>query len=92
MPDNRIALAFIKACGVPVGAPSANISGQPPPLTAAEARETLGENVDLIIDGGQAVLGIASAVVDLTVCPFRILREGAIKKERLEEFRKFEEA
>ena len=92
MPDNRIALALIKACGVPVGAPSANISGQPPPLTAAAARETLGEDVDIVIDGGRAALGIASTVVDLTVCPFRVLREGAIKKEWLEGFRKFEEA
>ena len=92
MPDHKIALLLIEESGVPVGAPSANISGASPPLTAAEAARTLGEDVDLIIDGGRVDLGIASTIVDLSTRPFRILREGAVEKTRLEGFRKFEEA
>ncbi len=90
MPAHRIALLLVEESGVPVGAPSANISGEPPPLTADEAQKALGEDVDLIIDGGKVDLGIASSVVDVTKRPFRILREGAVKKGTLEGFQKFE--
>ena len=91
MPDNKIALRLIAESGVPVGAPSANIAGQTPPVTASEALRALGKYVDLIIDGGRARLGVASTVVDASLKPFRVLREGAIESAALERFRQFEE-
>ena len=85
MPADKIALALIRASGVPVAAPSANLSSRPAPVTAEEAMADLGGAVDIVIDGGKTKVGLESTVLDLTVTPFKILREGAIKKEELSE-------
>ena len=83
MPANKIALDLIKASGLPVIAPSANLSGKPAPVTAQEAMADLEGKVDMVIDGGRTGVGIESTVVDLTMDPFKILRAGAIKKDEL---------
>ena len=83
MPADKIALELIKASGVPVVAPSANLSGAPAPVTAEEAMTDLEGKIDAVIDGGRTKVGLESTVVDLTVDPFRILRAGAIKAEEL---------
>lgn len=83
MPANKIALELIRATGVPIVAPSANLSGRPAPTTAQEAMEDLRDNVDMVIDGGRTDVGVESTVVDLTVSPVKILRAGAIKEEDL---------
>ena len=85
MPDNEIALRIISLAGVPVVCPSANISGKPAPINFAGSNKRLNGLVDFAIDAGKTKLGIESSVVDLTVEPLRILREGAIKKEAIEE-------
>lgn len=84
MPDNEIALKIIALSAVPLVCPSANISGEPPPKSFDEAIKYLYGLIDFAIDAGAAKLGIESTVVDLTVEPLRILREGAIKKEEIE--------
>jgi L-threonylcarbamoyladenylate synthase len=83
MPANNIALELIRASGVPVVAPSANLNGKPAPVTAEEAMAGLEGKVDIVIDGGRTEVGFESTVVDLTVDPPKILREGAIKEEEL---------
>ena len=83
MPANKVAIELIKAAGVPVVAPSANLSGRRPPTEAKGVLKDLGGKIDLVIDSGPTDLGIESTVVDMKVKPFRILREGAISKEEL---------
>ncbi len=83
MPDNKIALDLIKASGVPVVAPSANISGKNPPRSAKAVSKELDGKIDVLLDGGRTKVGIESTVVDLTAKPFKILREGAIKRSTI---------
>jgi len=83
MPYSKVALDLIKAAKVPVVAPSANISGKHPPKSAAEVLSQLDGKIDLLIDSGRTKVGVESTVVDLTVRPFKVLREGAIKKETI---------
>lgn len=84
MPSNKIALDFIAACGVPIAAPSANISGRKPPNDAAETLLDLDGKIELILDGGRTEVGIESTVMDIVSEPFQILREGAIKRSEIE--------
>lgn len=81
IPSNLIALELIKAAGVPIVAPSANISGNNAPSSAEETLKDLDGKIEMLIDGGHTDIGIESTVVDLTVNPPKVLREGAIKKE-----------
>jgi len=84
MPADKTALELIRASGVPVVAPSANLSGQSAPATAEEAMADLEGKIDIVIDGGRTKVGLESTVVDLTVDPFKVLRAGAIKEEDLQ--------
>jgi len=83
IPDHPVALALIEAFGRPVAATSANLSGSAPATTAQEAESSLGGVVDLILDGGRSPLGQPSTIMDLTVDPPRILRQGALPAEEL---------
>jgi L-threonylcarbamoyladenylate synthase len=73
----------IRECGFPLAAPSANLSGQISPTTAEHVRQQLGGRIRLIVDGGQAQVGIESTVLDLTIEPPRVLRPGMIHAESL---------
>jgi L-threonylcarbamoyladenylate synthase len=84
VPDHPIPLALIGLLERPLTGTSANRSGQPPPRTAAEVEEQFDSEVDIIIHGGPAPLGVESTVLDLTVDPPRILREGALSRDELE--------
>jgi len=83
MPSNRIALALIHFSGVPVVAPSANISGKKPPVSAGDVVSGMKGLVDMILDGGVTDIQKESTVLDVTKKPFRVLRESAIPKEDL---------
>ncbi len=83
MPKTKTARALIKAAGVPVAAPSANISGRPSPTTAAHVIEDLSGKIPLIIDGGPCEVGVESTVL-LLGSPPTLLRPGAVTKEMLE--------
>ncbi len=83
MPKNKIALELIKKAGIPVATTSANISGKKSVLTASGAIRQLKGKVDLIIDAGKSKLGIESTIVDVTVSPPKILREGYISKKTI---------
>ncbi len=83
MPKNRLALDFISACKTPIAAPSANISGNNAPRTAEEVLRDLDGKIEMVLDGGMTEMGAESTVVDVTAFPYRILREGAIKKAQI---------
>ena len=84
MPDNRIALEIIRQAGVPVVCPSANISGEKPPVTFEEAIKDLDGLVDLAVNSGPTEHKAESTIVDLTSEGAKIIREGAIKKNEIE--------
>ena len=78
MPDDEVALALLRETG-PLAVTSANLHGQPAALSAADAKEQLGENVAVYLDGGPARGGVASTIVDCTKERPIILRRGAIE-------------
>jgi len=84
VPNHPVALKLIEALGAPLAATSANISGHPSPVTAAEVLAELGGRIQFIIDGGACPGGIPSTVLDLTVTPPRILRPGPVSREEIE--------
>ena len=82
MPDHKCALALIREAGVPIAAPSANLSGKPSPTSAEHVKEDLWGKVDIILDGGPCRVGLESTVLSLIGTP-TILRPGGITKEML---------
>jgi L-threonylcarbamoyladenylate synthase len=78
VPDHDALRSFIRDCGGFIAATSANLSGQPDALNAQSAAACFGDKVALIVDGGRVAGGTPSTVVDCTVEPSAILREGAI--------------
>jgi L-threonylcarbamoyladenylate synthase len=82
-PSHPFMQAVIRECGFPLAAPSANLSGRVSPTNAAHVRHQLDGKISLIVDGGQAQIGIESTVLDLTVSPPRMLRPGMIHLESL---------
>lgn len=83
VPDNDVARKFIRAAGGMVVTSSANRSGEPPALNAQEALAALGDSIAAVLDGGRVVLGVASTIVDCTISPPRILREGPLSTKDL---------
>ena len=77
MPDNEVALALLRETG-PLAVTSANLHGQPAALSAADAKEQLGDDVAVYLDGGPARGGVASTIVDCTKERPIVLRRGAI--------------
>lgn len=84
LPAHPIARRLIALAGVPVAAPSANLSGKPSPTRSAHVVQDMDGRVDCIICGGDAIGGVESTVLDLTVMPPMILRPGGISLEQLE--------
>lgn len=84
MPSNPIFLRIIRESGIPIAAPSANISGKPSPTHGSHVVEDLNGRVDMIIDGGPVDIGLESTVLDVTQEVPIILRPGSITKEMLE--------
>lgn len=83
VPDLPLALALIKAVHGVLAVTSANLSGQPNPITAQEVAEQLAGRVDLILDGGPVRGGVPSTILDCTTSPPALLRRGAIPEEAL---------
>jgi len=85
MPSHPIAREFLQACGTPVVAPSANLSGRPSPTTWQTVYEDLDGRIDCILKGDPTEIGIESSVVDCSGDIPVILRRGAISVERIRE-------
>jgi L-threonylcarbamoyladenylate synthase len=79
-----VALALLRAAGVPVAAPSANRSAQLSPTRAEHVLRGLAGRIDLILDGGPTAGGIESTVLDVTTTPPRLLRPGLVEAAALE--------
>lgn len=84
VPNNKVVLALLAETG-PLAVSSANLTGEPAALSAKQAFDYLGEKVEVYLDGGEAELGEASTIVDLTSDKVRIVREGVIKRAKLAE-------
>jgi L-threonylcarbamoyladenylate synthase len=84
MPAHPVAQALIEAAGIPLAAPSANRFTQLSPTTAAHVLRTLGDEVDMILDGGPCQVGIESTVLSLAGDRPILLRPGGIARSALE--------
>jgi L-threonylcarbamoyladenylate synthase len=84
MPDHPMALSLIKESECPIAAPSANPFGYLSPTTAEHVREQLGDQVDLILDGGPCPVGVESTIVSFLENKPRLLRPGGVSLEEIE--------
>jgi L-threonylcarbamoyladenylate synthase len=82
--SHPIPTALAQAVGTPITGTSANISGQPACSSAKEVFRGLGDKVDLILDGGETAGGKGSTVLDVTVDPPVVVREGMVSREVIE--------
>jgi L-threonylcarbamoyladenylate synthase len=82
-PSHPVAQALIRAAAIPIAAPSANASGKLSPTRAQHVADSLGPQIEIILDGGKTEVGLESTVLDLTDKP-TILRHGGVTRERLE--------
>ena len=83
VPSHEIARALIKEAGIPIAAPSANISGRPSPTKASYVAEDMNGRVDMIIDGGDCEIGLESTIIKLEGGKAILLRPGAITSDAL---------
>ena len=82
-PDNDVTREIIRLAGVPVAAPSANLSKKPSTVTAQHVLHDHDGKIDAVVDGGHSRVGVESTIVDLTERPARLLRPGGITPEQL---------
>ena len=83
MPSHPVAHAVIEAAGVPLAAPSANLSGSPSPTNAKYVLDDMHDRIPLILDGGSSAVGVESTVITLATARPRVLRPGGITVEQL---------
>ncbi|MCI5955495.1 MAG: threonylcarbamoyl-AMP synthase [Clostridiales bacterium] len=83
IPSHPVAQRLLRACGVPVAAPSANTSGKPSPTTAMHVYHDLHGKLPIILDGGECQVGLESTVVDMTSDIPTVLRPGGVTPEML---------
>ncbi len=83
IPGKSFALDLAKAADFPITATSANPSGKRPAQSAEEVMDYFGENINLLIDGNKTRGGRPSTIIDVTVSPAKIVREGSISSEQL---------
>lgn len=84
VPNHPLTLAVLREFGGGLAAPSANKFGSLSPTTAQHVLAELGDQVDLIFDGGPCAIGVESTIVDLTMATPRLLRPGGIPREQIE--------
>ena len=84
MPNHPVALSLIKQCKCPIAAPSANPFGYLSPTTAEHVRDQLGDQVDLILDGGPCPVGVESTILSFLEEKPRLLRPGGVPIEEIE--------
>ena len=84
MPSGEMARKLVEKSGVPIAAPSANITGQPSGTNLQEIEKCFKEKVDFYIDGGECEIGRASTIVQVVDGRIQILRQGSITLEEIE--------
>lgn len=85
IPSHPVALALLRKAGVPVAAPSANLSGKPSPTSGSHVWQDLQGEIPLLLDAGTCAVGLESTVLDLSGSVPTILRPGGISREQLED-------
>lgn len=85
MPENEYARAIIKSAGVPLAAPSANLSGSPSPTNAKYVFDDMNGRIPLIIDGGASKIGVESTVITFATEIPTVLRPGGVTVEEIRE-------
>jgi len=83
-PDHVKTLSLIRLAGVPLAAPSANLSGQPSPKDLDGVLKVFDGKIECAVDGGRCAVGTESTVVDLTSGRPRILRQGGLGRDKIE--------
>lgn len=78
MPSHPLARAIINAAGVPLAAPSANLSGSPSPTAARHVMDDMDGRIEAVVDGGPCAVGVESTVVTLAAARPRLLRPGGV--------------
>ena len=78
LPDHALSRRLIRAAGTPITSTSVNISDNPPAVSPAEMDPKILQQVDCLLDGGPASGAISSTVIDISVTPAQIIREGAV--------------
>ena len=85
LPKSKHARDIIESCGVPLAAPSANLSGSPSPTNAKYVFDDMNGRIPLIIDGGSSEIGVESTVISFAENPPRLLRPGGVTLEEMTE-------
>ncbi len=86
MPEHPVARELIRLAGVPVAAPSANVSGKPSTTTAQHVLDDMDGKIEIIVDAGSSRVGLESTVLDVTVEPPVLLRPGGVTPGQLEKY------
>lgn len=84
MPDSNLVRDMARGCGMPLAVTSANTHGEAAATSGSSIEPQIAEAADLVLDAGPAPVGVASTIVDCAHGAPRILREGAISRERVE--------
>lgn len=82
-PDHPLTLELLRQCGIPLAAPSANLSGAPSPKTAGDVLAYFDGKIDAVIDGGACGIGRESTIIGMAGTPYRIFRPGALPEETI---------
>ncbi|HEX8141830.1 MAG TPA: L-threonylcarbamoyladenylate synthase [Pyrinomonadaceae bacterium] len=85
LPDNKTVRDLVRACGGALTATSANTAGDEPARTAEEVARYFPDQLDLIVDGGEAQSSLASTVLDTSGATARLIREGAVSRRELQQ-------
>lgn len=83
-PDHPVTLEVIRTLGKPLACPSANLSGKSSPKCAGDVFAQLGGRIHGVVDGGICSVGVESTILDMTVTPYRILRQGGLSREEIQ--------
>lgn len=83
IPNHPVALALLTQSGLPIGAPSANTFSRPSPTTAQHVIDDLDSHVDMVLDGGNTMIGVESTIVSLVSDVPTVLRPGGVSLEAL---------
>jgi len=82
-PDHPMTLKLLRACGLPLAAPSANPSGEESSKTAEQVFTYFDGKIDAVIDGGPCGIGRESTLIDMSAAPYRVLRAGALPADAI---------
>ena len=84
-PDHPLTLSLLRLAGIPLAGPSANPSGAPSPKSADEVLSYFDGRIPAVVDGGRCGFGRESTIIDLSRTPYRILRQGALSEDAIDE-------